>query len=111
MLFTSHKAVILSEAPRGSIALRTTYGAQSKDPEDAYFAYAVRSFSTTEVKPVPSRLTMYPDLMLRKLPLVLVALLAITAPLRAQITVSFPATISPKPLDGRVLLLLSTDPS
>ena len=54
---------------------------------------------------------MYPDLMLRKLPLVLVALLAITAPLRAQITVSFPATISPKPLDGRVLLLLSTDPS
>lgn len=34
------------------------------------------------------------------------------APLAAQtITVSFPATTSPKPLDGRVLLLLSNDPS
>ena len=29
----------------------------------------------------------------------------------AQITVSFPASVSAKPLDGRVLLLLSTDPS
>src|SRR5580692_7123228 len=54
---------------------------------------------------------MYPEPMLRNLPLVLVALLAATAPAGAQITVSFPASVSPKPLDGRVLLLLSTDPS
>ena len=31
--------------------------------------------------------------------------------LTAQITVSFPASASSKPLDGRVLLLLSTDPA
>src|ERR1700729_4512641 len=37
--------------------------------------------------------------------------LAIIAPLRAQISVSFPSSVSSKALDGRVLLLLSTDPS
>ena len=41
----------------------------------------------------------------------LLLLLAVTSPLAAQITVSFPASASVKPLDGRVLLLLSTDPS
>src|SRR5229473_6845294 len=48
----------------------------------------------------------------RSLPfLLLIALLAASAPAGAQITVSFPASVSSKPLDGRVLLLLSTDPS
>ncbi len=37
--------------------------------------------------------------------------LILLAPAGAQITVSFPARVSPKPLDGRVLLLLSNDPS
>src|SRR3984957_13507672 len=41
----------------------------------------------------------------------LLLLLAATPPLAGQITVSFPASESAKPLDGRVLLLLSTDPS
>ncbi len=51
--------------------------------------------------------------MQRKLPWLLAALLAAATavPLAAQITVSFPASSSSKPLDGRVLLLLSTDPS
>ncbi len=49
--------------------------------------------------------------MLRTLPL-LIAAFASTAPyLTAQITVSFPAAVSSRPLDGRVLLLLSTDPA
>jgi hypothetical protein len=43
-----NKAVILSEALRRSIANRGLYGAESKDPEDAYLAHAIRSFSTTE---------------------------------------------------------------
>ena len=30
-------------------------GAESKDPEDAYLAYAVRSFSTTEARTGPTR--------------------------------------------------------
>ncbi|HXP07373.1 MAG TPA: hypothetical protein VN828_02705, partial [Acidobacteriaceae bacterium] len=41
----------------------------------------------------------------------LAGFLAIIAPLRAQITVSFPSIVSSKALDGRVLLLLSTDSS
>src|SRR5580698_8849712 len=41
----------------------------------------------------------------------LLLLLAATSPLAAQITVSFPASASAKPLNGRILLLLSTDPS
>src|ERR1700760_130296 len=50
--------------------------------------------------------------MLRRLPfLLLIALLASPAPAGAQITVSFPASVSSRPLDGRVLLLLSNDPS
>ena len=50
--------------------------------------------------------------MLRRLPfLLLIALLAATAPAGAQITVSFPAALSAKPLDGRVLFLLSNDPA
>ena len=49
--------------------------------------------------------------MLRKLCLLLAALLPAVSPLTAQITVSFPAGVSSKPLDGRVLLLLSTDPA
>jgi len=50
--------------------------------------------------------------MLRSLPfLLLIALLTAAASARAQITVSFPASVPLKPLDGRVLLLLSTDPS
>src|SRR5450631_3643458 len=46
--------------------------------------------------------------MLRSLPFLFLILLA---PAGAQITVSFPARVTSKPLDGRVLLLLSTDPS
>ncbi len=37
--------------------------------------------------------------------------LILLAPAGAQITVSFPARVSSKPLDGRVLLMLSNDPS
>jgi hypothetical protein len=50
---------------------------------------------------------------MRHLPLPLLAVLAIlSAPALAQtITVSFPAASSAKPLDGRVLLLLSNDPT
>src|ERR1700728_5431725 len=48
--------------------------------------------------------------MLRNICLLLAASLAVVSPLSAQITVSFPASVSSKPLDGRVLLLLSTDP-
>jgi hypothetical protein len=47
-IFTPHKAVILSEALRGSVANKELYGAESKDPEDAYLTHAARSFSTTE---------------------------------------------------------------
>jgi hypothetical protein len=43
--------------------------------------------------------------------LFLATLVSATTSLAAQITVSFPAGVSSKPLDGRVLLLLSTDPS
>jgi hypothetical protein len=49
--------------------------------------------------------------MLRRFSFVLAGVLATVAPLCAQITVSFPASVSSKPLDGRVLLLLSTDAS
>src|ERR1700721_2632320 len=49
--------------------------------------------------------------MLRRSCLLLAGFLAAVAPLCAQITVSFPASASSKALDGRVLLLLSTDPS
>src|SRR5580692_6941422 len=49
--------------------------------------------------------------MLRNLCLLLAALLPAVSSLTAQITVSFPAGVSSKPLDGRVLLLLSTDPA
>jgi hypothetical protein len=42
------KAVILSEALRRSISNRGLYGAESKDPGDAYLTYAVPSFSNTE---------------------------------------------------------------
>jgi hypothetical protein len=38
------KAVILSEALRRSIAIRGLYGAESKDPGDAYLTHADRSF-------------------------------------------------------------------
>src|SRR6201996_3599110 len=41
----------------------------------------------------------------------LVVAFAAVSSLRAQITVSFPASVSSQPLDGRVLLLLSNDPS
>ncbi len=37
--------------------------------------------------------------------------LILLAPAGAQITVSFPARVSSKPLDGRVLLMISNDPS
>jgi hypothetical protein len=49
--------------------------------------------------------------MLRRSCLLLAGFLAAVAPLCAQITVSFPASASSKALDGRVLLLLSTNPS
>jgi hypothetical protein len=49
--------------------------------------------------------------MLRSLPFLLATFVATAPHLTAQITVSFPANVSPKPLDGRVLLLLSTDPA
>src|SRR6202522_1656872 len=49
--------------------------------------------------------------MLRNLSLLLAAFVATGPYLTAQITVSFPASVSSKPLDGRVLLLLSTDPA
>src|SRR5271163_3596386 len=47
----------------------------------------------------------------RTLSFLLAAFVASAPYLTAQITVSFPASASPKPLDGRVLLLLSTDPA
>jgi hypothetical protein len=49
--------------------------------------------------------------MLRNLCLLLAALLPAVSPATAQITVSFPASASSKPLDGRVLLMLSTNPA
>src|SRR6202046_4079962 len=49
--------------------------------------------------------------MLRRFCFLLAGFLAAVAPLCAQITVSFPASVSSKALDGRVLLLLSTNPS
>src|ERR1700677_4115780 len=49
--------------------------------------------------------------MLRNLFFLLTAFVAATPSLPAQITVSFPASVSSRPLDGRVLLLLSTDPA
>src|ERR1700722_16795434 len=55
MLFTPYKAVILSEAPRGSIAQRTAYGAQSKDPGDACWQMLFRAFqpqTTGQIKKV-----------------------------------------------------------
>ena len=48
--------------------------------------------------------------MLRNLFFLLAAFVATGPHLTAQITVSFPASVSSRPLDGRVLLLLSTDP-
>src|ERR1700734_1383022 len=51
------------------------------------------------------------SLMPRTLCLLLAAFVASAPYLTAQITVSFPASASSKPLDGRVLLLLSTDPA
>ncbi len=49
---------------------------------------------------------------MRRKPLLALALAATFFPVSAQtITVSFPAARSPKPLDGRLLLLLSNDPS
>jgi hypothetical protein len=47
--------------------------------------------------------------MLRVFALLLIAV--VPASLRAQITVAFPPDVSPKALDGRILLLLSTDAS
>src|ERR1700677_3006236 len=49
--------------------------------------------------------------MLRNLFFLLTAFVAATPSLPAQITVSFPASVSSRQLDGRVLLLLSTDPA
>jgi hypothetical protein len=49
--------------------------------------------------------------MLRRFSFLLAGVLATVAPLYAQITVSFPSSASSKALDGRVLLVLSTDPS
>jgi hypothetical protein len=46
-LQSSHKIVILSEAPHTYLPRDTALdGAESKDPEDAHFVRAVRSFST-----------------------------------------------------------------
>ena len=39
-----HKAVILSEAPRRSIAYRRVYGAESKDPGDACWQMRLGAF-------------------------------------------------------------------
>jgi hypothetical protein len=48
---SSHKIVILSEAPHTDLSCDTALGgAESKDPEGAYLAYVVRSFSTTETR-------------------------------------------------------------
>jgi hypothetical protein len=47
---TPNKTVILSEAPRRSIAKGTAYGAESKDLGGAYLTHAARSFSTTEAR-------------------------------------------------------------
>ena len=40
----SHKAVILSEAPRGSTAKQRVSGAESKDPENDYWPMLFRAF-------------------------------------------------------------------
>jgi hypothetical protein len=50
LCFTPNKSVILSEAPRRSIAKKRLSGAESKDLEGNYLAHAALSFSTT--KPV-----------------------------------------------------------
>jgi hypothetical protein len=55
-----HKAVILSEALRRSIANRELYGAESKDPEDAYLTHAARSFSSTEARTWRTRHGLFP---------------------------------------------------
>jgi hypothetical protein len=44
LYFTPHKAVILSEALCRSIANRGLYGAESKDPGDAYWQMLLRAF-------------------------------------------------------------------
>ena len=44
MFFTPRNGVILSEAPRRSIAKRTAYGAESKDPGDACWQMFFRAF-------------------------------------------------------------------
>jgi hypothetical protein len=52
---TPDKAVILSEALGRSISNRGLYGAESKDPGDAYWQMVVRAFrphTTTEDKKV-----------------------------------------------------------
>jgi hypothetical protein len=41
---TPSKTVILSEAPRRSVALRTAYGAKSKDPGDIYWQMLFAAF-------------------------------------------------------------------
>ena len=47
---TSHKIVILSEAPHRFYRVIHRLGAESKDPEVAYLVNAVRSFSTTQAR-------------------------------------------------------------
>ena len=50
MLFTPPQSRHPERSAAQIYRIWTAYGAQSKDPEDAYLGYAVRSFSTTEAR-------------------------------------------------------------
>jgi hypothetical protein len=47
-----HKAVILSEAPRRSIAKQRVSGAESKDPEDGYWPMLSTAFRPQNLKEI-----------------------------------------------------------
>jgi hypothetical protein len=48
---------------------------------------------------------------MRRMGVALFVLLSVISAAAQSFTVSFPQQMSPQPLDGRLLLLLSTDPS
>jgi hypothetical protein len=57
----SHKAVILSEAPRRSIAQQRASGAESKDPEDACWPMLFRAFRPQNLKEIKKVTTAQDD--------------------------------------------------
>ena len=50
LLQNPHKIVILSEAPHRFYRVNSVWGAESKDPDDAYLVDAARTFSTTQTR-------------------------------------------------------------